>query len=115
MASAPEVFLITCSFYVRTILGQQLGRVVGSSFSLTGESLDIGKQYGDLFVSVDVDLVELDRLEVAARLLLLQRDVPARQSKFKGGPGLYVIADSMQAMRWIVGKKIVNFLDVLYF
>ena len=67
-------------------MGQQLGRVVGSSFSLTGESLDIGKQYGDLFVSVDVDLVELDRLEVAARLLLLQRDVPARQSKFKSRP-----------------------------
>ena len=43
---------------------------------LTCESLNVSEQDGDLLVSVDVDLVELERLEIAAGLFLLQRDVP---------------------------------------
>ena len=44
--------------------------------SFTGKSFDICKQDGDLFVSVNVNLVKLDRLEISSGLFLLQGDVP---------------------------------------
>ena len=41
----------------------------------TCEALDVSEEDGDLFVAMDVDAVELIRLEFAHRLLLLQRDI----------------------------------------
>ena len=51
----------------------------------TCEALDVSEEDGDLFVAMDVDAVELIRLEFAHRLLFLQRDITNHLLRHEGG------------------------------